>query len=78
VHSIALDLLTFTNLVDDNVAEAVRTARRRLELLGTLAVSPLSGFEFGDGNLMAAEVDLAAGDLAGAAAHAEALARLPF
>ena len=27
---------------------------------------------------MAAEVDLAAGDLAGAAAHAEALARLPF
>jgi len=78
VHSIALDLLTFTNLVDDDIAEGVRTARRRLELLDTLAVSPLSGFEFGDGYLMAAEVDLAAGDLAGAAAHAEALARLPF
>jgi predicted ATPase/DNA-binding CsgD family transcriptional regulator len=78
VHSIALDFLTLTNLVNDDIAEAVRTARRRLELLGTLAVSPLSGFEFGDGHLMAAETDLGAGDLAGAAAHAEALARLPF
>ena len=78
VHSIALDLLTFTNLFNDDIAEAVRTARRRLELLDTLAVSPLSGFEFGDSHLMAAEADLGAGDLAGAAAHAEALARLPF
>ena len=78
VHSIALDLLTLAYLVDDDIAEAVRIARRRLELLGTLAVGPLSGFEFADGHLMAAEVDLAAGDLAGAAAHAEALARLPF
>ena len=56
----------------------MRVARRRLELLDTLPVGPLSGFEFADGHLMAAEVDLAAGDLAGAAAHAEALARLPF
>jgi hypothetical protein len=78
VYSIALDFLTLTNLVNDDIAEAVRTARRRLELLGTLAVSPLTGFEFGDGHLMAAETDLGAGDLAGAAAHAEALARLPF
>jgi DNA-binding CsgD family transcriptional regulator len=78
VHSIALDLLTLTNLVNDDIAEAVRTARRRLELLDTLAVSPLSGFEFGDGHLVAAETALGAGDLAGAAAHAEAIARLPF
>jgi predicted ATPase/DNA-binding CsgD family transcriptional regulator len=78
VHSIALDLLTMTNLVNDDIAEAVRTARRRLELLDTLPISPLSGFEFGDSRLMAAETDLGAGDLAGAAAHAEALARLPF
>jgi hypothetical protein len=56
----------------------VRIARTRLELLDTLAVDPLSGFEFGDGHLMAAEADLAAGNLAGAAAHAKALARLPF
>ena len=78
VHSIALDQLTLACLVDDDIAEAVRIARRRLELLDTLAVGPLSGFEFADGHLMAAEVDLAAGDLAAAAAHAEALARLPF
>ena len=77
LHSIALDMLTAASLVD-NIAETVRIARRRLEVLGTLAVGPLSGFEFGDGHLMAAEVDLAAGDLAGAAAHAEALAGLPF
>ena len=78
VHSIALDLLTLTNLVNDEVAEAVRTACRRLELLDTLPVSPLTGFEFADGHLMAAETALGAGDLASAAAHAEALARLPF
>ena len=78
VHSIALDQLTLACLVDDDIAEAVRVARRRLELLDTLPVGPLSGFELGDGHLMAAEVDLAAGDLAGAAVHAEALAGLPF
>jgi hypothetical protein len=78
VLSIALDLLTVTNLVNDDIAEAVRTVRRRLEVLDTLTVSPLSGYEFGDSHLMAAEADLGAGDLAGAAAHAEALARLPF
>jgi hypothetical protein len=70
--------LTLTNLVNDDVAEAVRTACRRLELLETLPVSPLTGFEFADGHLMAAETALGAGDLASAAAHAEALARLPF
>ncbi len=75
LHSIALDLLTLACLVDDDIAEAVRVARRRLELLDTLAVGPLSGFEFGDGHLMAAEVDLAAGDLAGAAAHARGARR---
>jgi hypothetical protein len=78
VHSIALDLLTTANLLDDNIAEAVRTARWRLEVLDTLTIGPLTGFEFADGHLMAAEADLAAGDLAGAAGHAAALARLPF
>jgi predicted ATPase/DNA-binding CsgD family transcriptional regulator len=77
-HSIALDLLTYANLLDNDIAEAVRTARRRLELLDRLTVNPISGFEIGDGHLMAAEVDLAAGDLAGAAADAETLAGLPF
>jgi hypothetical protein len=76
--NIALDQLTVAHLIDDNIAGTVRIARRRLELLGTLLVGPRTGFEFADAHLMAAEVDLAAGDLAGAAAHAEALARLPF
>ncbi len=78
VHSIALDLLTAATLADGDIVEAVRTARRRLDVLGTLSVGPLTGFEFGDGHLLAAEIDLAAGDLAGAAAHASALASLPF
>jgi predicted ATPase/DNA-binding CsgD family transcriptional regulator len=78
LHSIALDMLTAANLVNDDIAEAVRVARRRLDVLATLAVGPLSGFEFGDGHLMAVETDLAAGDLAGAAAHAQTLAGLPF
>ncbi|HWI34492.1 MAG TPA: LuxR C-terminal-related transcriptional regulator, partial [Lapillicoccus sp.] len=78
LHSIALDLLTLAHLVDNDVAGAVRVVHSRLELLSTLAVGPLSGFELGDGQLMAAEVDMDAGDLTGAAAHAEALARLPF
>ncbi len=78
LHSIALDLLTLAHLVDNDVAGAVRVVHSRLELLSTLPVGPLSGFELGDGQLMAAEVDMDAGDLTGAAAHAEALARLPF
>jgi predicted ATPase/DNA-binding CsgD family transcriptional regulator len=78
LHSIALDQLTLACLVADDIAEAVRVARGRLEVLDTLAVGPLGGFEVGDGHLMAAEVDLAAGNLAAAAAHAEALAGLPF
>jgi predicted ATPase/DNA-binding CsgD family transcriptional regulator len=78
LRSIALDQLTLACLVDDDIAEAVRVTRGRLELLETLAIGPLSGFEVADGQLMAAEVDLAAGDLTGAAGHSTALARLPF
>ncbi|HEY7103714.1 MAG TPA: LuxR C-terminal-related transcriptional regulator [Mycobacteriales bacterium] len=78
LRSIALDQLTLACLVDDDIAEAVRVTRDRLRLLDTLPIGPLSGFEVADGQLMAAEVDLAAGDLAGAAAHSAALAGLPF
>jgi predicted ATPase/DNA-binding CsgD family transcriptional regulator len=78
LHSIALDLLTITYFANDDIPDAVRTARRRLEVLDSLTIGPLSGFEHADGRLMAAEADLAAGNLAGAAAHAEALADLPF
>jgi predicted ATPase/DNA-binding CsgD family transcriptional regulator len=78
VESAALDWLTAVNVAIDDIAEAVRVARRRIDLLSTLAVGAPSGFEFSDGHLMASDVDLAAGDLAGAAAHAAALAGLPF
>ncbi|WP_433385458.1 ATP-binding protein [Actinoplanes sp. CA-142083] len=78
LHSIALDLLTATHLAGDDVAEAGRVAHRRLEVLDTVAMDSLSGFEFGDGHLMAVETDLAAGDLTGAAAGARTLAGLPF
>jgi len=78
VHSAALDRLTAVHLARHDVAAAVRVVQRRIALLATLPVGAPSGFELGDGRLMAADTVLAAGDLAGAAAHAEALARLPF
>jgi hypothetical protein len=78
VHSAALDGLISVHLARHDVAAAVRVLSRRIDLLATMPIGAPSGYEFGDGRLMAADTALAAGDLAGAAAHAEALARLPF
>jgi hypothetical protein len=78
LRSIALDMWTAAGLINNEIAEAVEVSRARLGLLEAMPVTPLAGFELGDSRLMAAEVDLAAGDLAGAASHAEALARLAF
>ncbi|MFF5290697.1 ATP-binding protein [Paractinoplanes globisporus] len=78
LHSIALDLLTAVRLAGDDIAEAGRVARRRLEVIGGLEVGALGGFEIGDAHLMAVEADLALGNLAGAAAGARTLAALPF
>ena len=78
VHSAALDRLTAVHLARHDLAAAVRVVQRRIALLATLPVGAPSGFELADGRLMAADTVLAAGDLAGAAAHAKALARLPF
>ncbi|GIJ62312.1 ATP-binding protein [Virgisporangium aurantiacum] len=78
LHSIALDMSTAAALIDNEIGDAVRVVRRRLALLDTVTVDPLAGFELADGLLMAAEVGLAAGDLAGAATHARTLAALPF
>ncbi|HEY7010025.1 MAG TPA: LuxR C-terminal-related transcriptional regulator [Jatrophihabitantaceae bacterium] len=78
ISSAALDRLIAAHLARHEVAAVVRVVNERIALLGTLPVGPLSGFEHGDGALMAADADLAAGDLAGAAAHARQLARLPF
>jgi predicted ATPase/DNA-binding CsgD family transcriptional regulator len=78
LRSIALDRLILDHIARNDIAAAVRVVNQRIALLETIPIRSLSGFEFGDGRLMAADVGLAAGDLAGAAAHAEALARLPF
>jgi hypothetical protein len=78
VHSAVLDRLAAVYLARHDVAAAVDVVRRRIDLLATVPLGAPSGFEFSDGRLMAADTALAAGDLAGAAAHAEALARLPF
>ena len=78
VHSAALDRLIAVYLARHDVAAAVRVVRRRIDLLATVPIGAPSGFEFGDGRLMAADTALAAGDLAGAAAHAKALAGMPF
>ena len=78
VHSAALDRLIAVYLARHDVATAMGVVRRRIDLLATVPIGAPSGFEFGDGRLMAADAALAAGDLAGAAAHAQALARMPF
>jgi len=78
VHSAALDLLCSVYLAVDDIPAAVAVVRRRAEVMRTLAVDATSGFEFSDFHLMASDVDLAAGDLAGAGDNADALARLPF
>ncbi|MCC6496266.1 MAG: ATPase, partial [Propionibacteriaceae bacterium] len=78
LRSIALDMVAYVELFENDIASAVRVSRERLTLLDAIEVGPLTGFELADGHLTAAEVDLAAGDLAGAAANADALAGLPF
>ncbi len=78
LRSIALDMVSYVELFDNDIAAAVRVSRERLTLLDAIEVGPLAGFELADGHLMAAEVDLAAGDLAGGTADSEALASLPF
>ena len=76
LESAALDQLTAVHLALDDIPEAVRVVRRRLEVIGTLAVVASNGFELLDSHLMAAEVALAAGDLVAASDHADALAPL--
>src|SRR5262249_5066853 len=78
VYSAALDRLVGVYLARHDVAAALRVLRRRIDLLAAVPIGTLSGFELGDVRWMAADTALAAGDLAGARSHAEALARLPF
>ena len=62
----------------DDIPAAIRAVERRLELIDTLEVDASNGFEFIDILLMASDVRLAAGDLAGAGDYADRLAFLPF
>jgi predicted ATPase/DNA-binding CsgD family transcriptional regulator len=74
----ALDLLTALHLKLDDIPAAVDTVRRRDVVIASLPMEAANGFEHSDHCLYACEVLLAAGDLPGAAAYAERLARLPF
>jgi len=78
VHSAALDLLCTVRLALRDIPGAVRVVRHRAEVIRALPVGATGGFECGDFHLYASDVDLAAGNLAGARDHADALARLPF
>ena len=74
----ALDQLCAVQLSDGDLTAAVTTVSRRLAAMAALPVDAMSGMDHADANLMGAHVDMAAGRLATARAHADALAALPF
>jgi hypothetical protein len=78
LESAALDELVAVHLAIDDIPGAMRVVRRRGSIISTLTVDASNGYELHDCHQMAAEVALAAGDLAAAGEHADALARLPF
>ncbi|HZO63926.1 MAG TPA: LuxR C-terminal-related transcriptional regulator [Kribbellaceae bacterium] len=77
-HSAALDVLCSELLAVHDIPGAVEVIRRRTEVMRPLGVSAITGYEVVDVHLMASDVYLAAGDLAGAGDNADLLARLPF
>ncbi len=76
--SAALDQLTAIQLAQGEVRAAAASALRRTELLAAVPVTAVSGFEFADAFIMAAECAIAAGDLRSARALAEGSRDLPF
>ena len=77
-ESAALDQLTAMQLARGEVRAAAASAMRRTEILAPLPVTATTGLEFFDSYLMAAECQLAAGDLPSARRMAESLQDLPF
>ncbi|GAA3588964.1 ATP-binding protein [Kribbella ginsengisoli] len=77
-RSAALDLLCSVHLARHELNEAIEIHRKRKEVVDQLAVGPDSGYELSDYHKMASDMELAAGDLVAARAHAEAHARLQF
>jgi predicted ATPase/DNA-binding CsgD family transcriptional regulator len=74
----ALDQLCMVFQQLGDIPEAMRVVEHRLDLIHRLPVTAASGFEFTDTYLMASDVHVAAGDLAGAGDYADRLASLPF
>lgn len=77
-QSAALDQLTSLWLARGDVRTAAATAMRRTELLASMPVTAMSGFEISDAFSMAAECAIAAGDLRAARRLAEQVRDLPF
>ncbi len=77
-ESAALDQLTSVQLARGEVRAAAASALRRTELLAPMPVTAMTGFEFFDSFVMAAECAVAAGDLPAARRLAERLRDLPF
>jgi predicted ATPase/DNA-binding CsgD family transcriptional regulator len=78
LQSHALDQLTAVHLLCGELAEAVATVRRRLELLAPLADDVEMAWEYSDTLHMAPMVHLAAGDLAAARRYAQQRSELRF
>ena len=78
VLSVAIDQLTSCHLAGADLDGARETIRAREAVLGAQRLDATSAFQFNDHLLMGSEVNLAAGDLPGAADYAERLAQLPF
>ena len=74
LESAALDQLCAVELTRDDLPEAVRQLSRRGDVVDALPVEAASAMEHLDFRLMGSEVLLAAGDLVGAARHADILA----
>lgn len=74
---VALDTLVTIHVVANDLNLARDVVNRRDELLARVPLDAMSGYEYNDHLLMASEIHLAAGDLAGAGRYADRLASLP-
>ena len=78
LHDAALDLLCAAQLEAAELEAAEETVQERLARLAAVPLDVTSAMDHADAWLMGAHVDLAAGRLARARHHADALAALPF
>jgi predicted ATPase len=76
IESAALDNLCALRLARHELAGACEAIRRRGDVLSTVPLDAMTGFQFNDYLLMASEVHLAVGDLRLATQYADELAQL--